>query len=148
PYQGHASGEASIFFAAHYAFSRAHLKDVAWMWFWGCGAVIPAVLAIGCVNWWRRRPRSDATLPPRAAAFAATVMVVYIAYAWFMIPKKGPNADLDLFFTSYFAAAFFAGVLGDMVMRKPSQQLIVLSAALANVAAVYPVLRATGLPAM
>src|SRR5205807_5482466 len=86
-YQGHAAGSASIFFSMRYALSRAHLKGDGWMWFWGCGFAVPAVLTVAAVRavvLRRRERRPDAR--DRGLFLAATLATVHLAYALMMIP--------------------------------------------------------------
>lgn len=113
-YQGQVAGEHTIFFRPAYAFSPARLRELATMYLWGGGIVAPALLAalgVGAarVLWGRR-----ADVLRDARLWLALALLAWQGfYLVFMVPKLGPERDIDLFFAVYITVAFCAGLAAD-----------------------------------
>ncbi len=119
-YDGLAASPTSLLLATRYVFRSWHLHDVAYMYFWGGGWLFVPLLAVGAVvrhretNW-----RDDRVW------LGGGLVLFYGAYLLWMIPKKGPQPDVDLFCPVFVLVAFLAGLL----VEGTRWQRVVLSAA-------------------
>lgn len=117
-YIGHSAGPGSIFFTRRYAFDHSHLLDLAYMYFWGGGWSIPFLFigAGGAALWLRRGRTAGRTVACEPRLWLGVGLVAWQMYYFvYMIPKLGPTADVDLFFPTFVAVAFFTGWLLDFM---------------------------------
>lgn len=148
-YAGQVAGPTSIFFGAHATLTSTHARDVAYALVWGGGWwTLPALAAAA---WsWRDTPDVAwrAAREPRAW-LAAGLLVWHLAYLVCMVPRLGPEADIDLFFPTYVYVPFLAGLLLDLrtANTDPWRGLVVAVACGALVLTV-PWLAWFGLPAV
>lgn len=151
-YQFRSAGDHSFFFSTSYALSGSHLRDLAYMFFWGGGWAGPtallAALAILLDRIARKRLRVRATLDARVL-LAAALTAWQLYYFLFMIPKLGPTHDIDLFFVTYMVVACVAGRLLDSRLLDLSRTAAyyVTCVALGNAVAAGFLLAWMGLPA-
>lgn len=104
--------DASFYFPLSAALSAVHLRDLGSMIFYGAGWCLPlvwiaALPRLMCTVRWRelRAARDFETV------FLVTSAVFYLHYLLFMIPRLGPQRDLDLFFMSYIVLTYTVGRL-------------------------------------
>jgi hypothetical protein len=119
--------EHAFWFRGYYVWKREHLADLAYMYHWGGGVVIPAV-ALLVIPFVRGRKMLAGLREPRSYELGA-IVALYWYYFLFMIPKIGPRGDVDLFFPTYLVTAFAAGTLLDQVELSPRIRVAVFSAA-------------------
>jgi hypothetical protein len=112
-YQGQVAGEHSIFFRPAFALSPARLREVATMYLWGGGLVAPGLLlALGAAAL-RSRWEVPECLRDSRLWLALALIGWQGFYLVFMVPKLGPERDIDLFFGVYAVVAFCAGLAAD-----------------------------------
>lgn len=147
-YAGQVASPTSVFFSLDAAMSAARVRDVAYVVTWGGGWWGIPLAAVAAVRACRRG------VPGWRAAEARTWLALGLSawllhYLWFMVPRLGPAADIDLLFPAYLFAAFLAGRLldGDEGAPDSAGAATVLGLALATLACVGPALAWTGLPA-
>ncbi len=147
-YAGQIASPTSVFFSLDAAMSAARARDVAYVLTWGGGWWGIPLAAVAAVRACRRG------VPGWRAAEARTWLALGLSawllhYLWFMVPRLGPAADIDLLFPAYLFAAFLAGRLLDESDDAPDSAWAapVLGFALATLACVGPALVWTGLPA-
>lgn len=130
-YQGLAAGPHSIFFSLHHVFSMQHLHDVLLMVF--CGLGIAGI----CVLPWAAGKMLTDRGSDRQHALAASIAGWSIAYLLLMMPKLGPMQDLDLFFSSYLALAFVAGMQLERCSQRTRTMLLLVWFASSAVSTAY-----------
>jgi hypothetical protein len=129
-YVGQAASPTSVFFKADYALSELHLRDVAYLVTWGGGWLMPAVFVMGAVVASRRLVDERLVWPlvrDSRTWLGAGLGVWQLYYLIFMIPKFGPTNDVDLFWPTTVAFAFFGGRFLDLANR-PRLKLAILCA--------------------
>lgn len=105
-YAGLAASPSSILLASRYVWRPWHLQDVAYMVFWGGGWLFLPILAAGAAVGLRTIAWRDARVWLGGGLVASQA-----AYVLWMIPKAGPQADVDLFCPAFVLFAVVAGLL-------------------------------------
>lgn len=115
-YRGFAAVPHSVVFDWGYVFSRAHFADLAFLQVVGGGVVAPLLLIAGVGLVARRRwHRLGRDLMDRRTWLVLALLAGYAYYFFRMVPRLGPEDDLDLFFVFYLLVAALGGFLMDRV---------------------------------
>lgn len=133
-YRGHGS-EWSSLFKISYLTNAVHLRDWGFMWFFGGGLVAALLLAFGVVLSAAERSREPWKPLFRDPRFGLGVALVgtYVLYSFTMMPRLGPNQEIDLFYNAFMMAAFFAGLAFDSLTEPPpTLRPLVIVVVLAN----------------
>lgn len=107
-YRGMAASETSIFFKNDYAWSAQHISELIYMLSHGLGLAPLALLLVSpffC--------RQQINHLSKKKILAALILCWSLFYFIYTIPKLGPRLDIDMFFMTYIAIAFFAGAALD-----------------------------------
>jgi hypothetical protein len=153
-YLNQSADPTSIFFTTRYALSSEHLRDVAYMSFWGGGLfVFPLLVAAITLAWRSRRGAWREAARERRLWLGTAIFLWQLTYLLFMIPKLGPTRDVDLFFATFISVAFFAGLLFDLGFKNSADQaesarFILLSAMLGSTVVACTFLLHTGIPVL
>lgn len=110
-YAGQVAGPDSILFSTGATLSTTRMREAGFLLVRGGGWwALPTV--VGLAATWTRRWSAVAWRDARVwLGLALTVWQLY--YLAFMVPRLGPVADIDLFFSTYLWLAFLAGLLLD-----------------------------------
>ena len=125
-YQGTSMSDKSPFYSLSSAFSSFHIRDLVFVGVFAGGiATIALILLVG-MN--LRLGSVKAKYTPNGLKRMVSLPFVFVAwnllYMFFMIPKLGPKADLDLFFSSNLVIAIWAGILLERIfeLRKTGER--------------------------
>lgn len=99
------------FFNLPYAFSLENLKRQFFMFFWA-GGLSPLYLMGALIYAFIKKIQFKNL---KKILFLGLFLGYQVFYFIFLIPKLGPVADIDLYFTVYITFAFIAGFLGDQI---------------------------------
>lgn len=105
-YAGLAASPTSLLLATRYVFRSWHLQDVGYMVFWGGGWLFGPMLLVVAAWRWRDAACSDAR-----TWLGAALVAWQLFYVLWMIPKAGPQVDVDLFSPVFVTLAVLAGFL-------------------------------------
>ena len=118
-YQGTSMSDKSPFYSLSSAFSSFHIRDFVFVGIFAGGiATIALVFLIG-VN--LRLGSIKVKYAPNEIKRMMSLPLVFVTwnflYMFFMIPKLGPKADIDLFFSSNLVFAIWAGILLERIFE-------------------------------
>jgi hypothetical protein len=141
----------SNFFRVSYALSPEHLWDLLYMYLFGGGLLFLPLLAVGGLGLHRVQQWKTLSASDRRLLLLATALVgFYLYYTLFFVARLGPRRDIDLYFSTFFLIAFFAGHTIDRLISlgrlSERSALVATALVLGSVAAVVPQLVFSGLP--
>ncbi len=137
-YRGHGS-EWSSLFKISYLTNAVHLRDWGYMWFFGGGLIAALLLAFSILLSAAGHSRESWKPLFRDPRFGLGVALVgiYVLYSFTMMPRLGPNQEIDLFYNAFMMAAFFAGLAFDSLpVQPPALRPLVIVIVLANSSAI------------
>jgi hypothetical protein len=137
------AGPESIFFTPRYVLAKTHLGDVSYMVFWAGGwttvLLLPAALVVSALPL-LAAGRLRAIIRSSRLWFGLALLLTYVAYLFFMVPRLGPTGDVDMFFPTFVLVAFITGHLLDnaAAVSRP-MRTVILSAVMGGtwVTAIY-----------
>ncbi len=150
-YTNHSAGLNSIFFEPTYALSVEHLTDVAYILFFGGGAIPLILLTVGALYHLASGVRKVVMILKDVRLWMALAIIgLHLHYLLFMIPKLGPVQDIDLYFQVFIVLSFFAGYVWDAVQNNRDNKswlhFVLISIMVGYSVAVLNVLLFVGLP--
>lgn len=118
-YQGTSMSDKSPFYSLSSAFSSFHIRDLVFVGVFAGGIATIALVFLISVN--LRLGSVKAKYSPNELKRMVSLPVVFVVwnllYMFFMIPKLGPKADIDLFFSSNLVIAIWAGFLLERIFK-------------------------------
>lgn len=147
-YAGQVAGPDSIMFSVQAAVSSHHARELGYLLAWGGGWWLAPMLVLAgaraSVGRLTQVVRGDAA----RICLVLTLILWQVYYFVFMVPRLGPAADVDLFFSTYLVVAFAIGWLFDVRRTDDGSTWApgVVAVALAALACAAPWLAWAGLP--
>jgi len=118
-YQGTSMSDKSPFYSMSSAFSSFHIRDLIFVGVFAGGIATIALAFLVGMNLRLRSVKFKYT--PNELKRMVSLPLVFVSwnflYMFFMIPKLGPKADIDLFFSSNLVFAIWAGILLERIFR-------------------------------
>lgn len=118
-YQGTSMSDKSPFYSLSSAFSSFHIRDLVFVGVFAGGIATIALVFLISVN--LRLGSVKAKYSPNELKRMVSLPVVFVVwnllYMFLMIPKLGPKADIDLFFSSNLVIAIWAGILLERIFK-------------------------------
>lgn len=148
-YIGQSAGKESVFFKLQYVLSLAHWQDLIYMFFWSGNITITIILGY-CIFHLLKIKAWKKLFSFPATGLISTILAWQIIYFIFMLPKWGPQQDIDLFFSFYIVLAFAAGYILDFIHKEEAYsgktERIIISAIVANAIVAVFFLIIAGIP--
>ena len=118
-YQGAAMSAKLPFYSFQSAFSPFHLSDLLFVGFFAGGiATIALVFFVGSgMQLGVFKDENKISNLKHLVSLPMVFITWNLLYLWFMIPKLGPIADIDLFFASNLTIAIWAGIVLERIFE-------------------------------
>lgn len=118
-YQGTSMSDKSPFYSLSSAFSSFHIRDLVFVGVFAGGIATIALAFLVGMN--LRLGSVKFKYTPNELKRMVSLPLVFVTwnflYMFFMIPKLGPKADIDLFFSSNLVFAIWAGILLERIFE-------------------------------
>jgi hypothetical protein len=118
-YQGTSMSDKSPFYSLSSAFSPFHIRDLVFVGVFAGGIATIALVFLVGMN--LRLGSVKFKYTPNELKRMVSLPLVFVTwnflYMFFMIPKLGPKADIDLFFSSNLVFAIWAGILLERIFE-------------------------------